>query len=79
VLADRDVAVTRPTSGEFRAFSATCTHQGCAVTTVTDGQIVCPCHDSRFAVADGSVTRGPAKQPLPERAIAVDGDSVVLT
>ncbi len=79
VFADRDVVVTQPTSGEFKAFSATCTHQGCAVTTVTDGQIVCPCHNSRFAVADGSVTAGPARRPLPEKPIAVEGGSVVLT
>jgi len=78
VFADKNVVVTQPTSGEFKAFSATCTHQGCKVNKVVNGQIACPCHGSRFAVADGSVTAGPAKRPLPEKTVAVDGDSVVL-
>jgi Rieske Fe-S protein len=78
VFADDDVVVTQPTAGEFKAFSATCTHQGCKVNAVTDGQIVCPCHGSKFAVADGSVTSGPAKTPLPEKSVTVDGESIVL-
>jgi Rieske Fe-S protein len=78
IFADKDVVVTQPTSGEFKAFSATCTHQGCKVKSVTDGQIVCPCHKSHFAVADGSVTSGPAKRPLPAKTISVDGVSIVL-
>ena len=78
IFADQDVVVTQPTSGEFKAFSATCTHQGCKVKSVTDGQIVCPCHNSKFAVADGSVISGPAKRPLPAKTISVDGDSIVL-
>ena len=55
--------VTQPAAGEFRAFSATCTHQGCAVGDVTDGTINCPCHGSKFAVADGAVVDGPARRP----------------
>jgi Rieske Fe-S protein len=78
VFADDDVVVTQPTAGEFKAFSATCTHQGCKVNAVTNGQIACPCHGSRFAVADGSVVAGPAKKPLPAKSVSVDGDSIVL-
>ena len=78
MFADKDVVVTQPTAGQFKAFSATCTHQGCKVNKVVDGQILCPCHGSKFAVADGSVTAGPAKKPLPEKSVSVSGDSVVL-
>ncbi|HVL85752.1 MAG TPA: Rieske (2Fe-2S) protein [Pseudonocardia sp.] len=78
VFAAQDVVVTQPVAGEFRAFGATCTHQGCAVAEVADGTINCPCHGSRYAVADGSVVGGPAPQPLPERAITVDGDAILL-
>jgi len=73
------VVVTQPTAGDFKAFSATCTHQGCKVKSVADGNIVCPCHGSKFAIADGSVTNGPAKSPLPEKTISVDGNSILLT
>jgi Rieske Fe-S protein len=78
VLADRDVVVVQPSAGEFRAFSATCTHQGCLVDEVGDGTIGCPCHGSRFALADGSVVEGPADTPLPERGIAVSGEEIRL-
>ncbi len=78
VLPDQEIVVTQPTAGQFKAFSAICTHQGCTVNGVTDGAITCPCHGSSFAVADGSVIAGPARKPLPARAVKVDGASVTL-
>ena len=78
VFADKDVVVTQPTAGEYKAFSATCTHQGCKVKSVADGVIVCPCHGSKFAIADGSVASGPAKSPLPAKSVSVEGGSIVL-
>jgi Rieske Fe-S protein len=50
------VVVTQPKAGEFRAFSAICTHQGCPVGSVSGGTINCPCHGSKFKIADASVT-----------------------
>ncbi|MEU0396220.1 Rieske (2Fe-2S) protein [Streptomyces sp. NPDC006208] len=73
-----DVVVTQPRAGEFKAFSSKCTHQGCAVKDIADGTINCPCHNSRFDVADGSVKAGPATSPLPPAAIKVQGDSITL-
>ncbi|MEG3631804.1 Rieske (2Fe-2S) protein [Streptomyces poriticola] len=78
VFADQKVVVTQPAAGDFKAFSATCTHQGCAVKSVADGVINCPCHNSNFSIADGSVQSGPATQPLPAVQIAVSGDSIKL-
>jgi Rieske Fe-S protein len=78
IIADREIVVTQPTAGQYKAFSSVCTHQGCNVNEVTDGQIVCPCHGSYFAVADGAVTDGPARSPLPEKAITVSGDAITL-
>ncbi len=72
------MVVTQPSAGEFKAFSATCTHQGCAVKSVSDGVINCPCHNSNFSIADGSVQSGPATKPLPSVAITVSGDSITL-
>jgi Rieske Fe-S protein len=70
------IVVTQPTAGTFKCFTAVCTHAGCVVGDVSGGTINCPCHGSKFKVADGSVANGPAKKPLSAVAIKVDGDSI---
>jgi nitrite reductase/ring-hydroxylating ferredoxin subunit len=71
-------AVTQPTKGEFKCFSAVCPHQGCNCNAVQDGQIVCPCHGSMFAIATGDVTQGPATTGLTAEKITVAGSSISL-
>lgn len=78
VFADQEVVVTQPSAGEFTAFSAVCTHAGCAVRDVSDGTINCHCHGSRFSIEDGSPTAGPAQAPLPRTRISVRNDTVWL-
>ncbi|MFF4183078.1 Rieske (2Fe-2S) protein [Streptomyces sp. NPDC001691] len=78
IFAAQGVVVTQPVAGRFKAFSAKCTHQGCAVSSVSGGTINCPCHGSKFDVADGSVKGGPAPSPLPAAAISVEGGSIKL-
>jgi Rieske Fe-S protein len=78
IFAEQDVVVTQPAAGTFKAFSATCTHQGCPVAPVDGGTINCNCHGSKFKVADGSVATGPAAKPLAEKTIKVDGTSITL-
>ncbi|MFF6792592.1 Rieske (2Fe-2S) protein [Streptomyces filamentosus] len=78
VFADRKVVVTQPVKGEFKAFSAICTHQGCTVNKVADGTIDCPCHGSKYAIADGAVKAGPAPRPLPAERITVSGETITL-
>ncbi|MEV6734740.1 MULTISPECIES: Rieske (2Fe-2S) protein [unclassified Streptomyces] len=78
VFKDQKVVVTQPMAGQFKAFSATCTHQGCSVATVKDGNIVCPCHQSLFKIADGTVAGGPATRPLAAAKISVEGDKITL-
>jgi Rieske Fe-S protein len=58
------VVVTRPTASTVKAFSAVCTHEGCTITGVEEGEMVCPCHGSRFRISDGAVARGPARRRL---------------
>lgn len=77
VLKDDELVVTQPADGEFKAFTAICTHQGCLVGSVSEGTIHCPCHGSSFSAEDGSVEGGPATAPLAEVAVKVDGDQVV--
>ena len=78
IFADQKVVVAQQSEGDFTAFSAVCTHQGCLVGSVEGEEILCPCHGSVFSIADGSVLNGPATAPLEEVAISVDGDQISL-
>jgi Rieske Fe-S protein len=78
VFKDQRVVVTQPTAGEFKAFSAICTHQGCTVADVSGGTINCACHNSTFDITDGSVKGGPAPTALPGTRITVQGGSITV-
>jgi Rieske Fe-S protein len=72
------VVVTQPSAGTFKAFNAVCTHQGCTVASVANGTITCPCHNSQFSAADGSVQSGPAPSPLASIAVTVTGTQITV-
>lgn len=71
----RAVALFRDDKG-VHAISTVCTHLGCVVKNNPEG-FECPCHGSRFA-ADGTVTKGPAPQPLPWLKVTKSGDKWVV-
>jgi len=75
VPAGRSVALFRDSEG-VHAISTVCTHLGCIVKPASDG-FECPCHGSRFA-SDGTVTKGPAPQPLPWLEASLSGDSLYV-
>lgn len=70
------VAVVRTGEEEVRAFSSSCTHQGCTV-RAEEADLYCPCHGSRFELADGAVIDGPAEEPLPEFSVEIQQGNVV--
>ncbi|UNO38729.1 Rieske (2Fe-2S) protein [Streptomyces sp. MST-110588] len=78
VFKDRKVVVTQPQAGRFKAFSAVCQHEGCIVGDVSGGTINCPCHGSKYDIADGSVKHGPARRGLPTADVKVKGGSLEL-
>ncbi len=77
ILADKKIVITQPRVGSFEAFTAVCTHQGCTVSSVSGGTINCPCHGSKFGIANGSVVTGPAASALAPVSIKVQGTSIV--
>jgi Rieske Fe-S protein len=76
IITDPAIVLVRGGGGQVHAFSAICTHQGCAVTRIADGTIDCPCHGSRFDLRTGAVVAGPAPRPLPSVAVVVRNGEV---
>ncbi|WP_346012423.1 Rieske (2Fe-2S) protein [Streptomyces sp. SID3343] len=72
------VVVTQPTAGDFKAFTAVCTHQQCLVGSVKGTEIDCPCHGSRFDASTGKVLGGPAPSPLAPKTIQVTDGQIIL-
>jgi cytochrome b6-f complex iron-sulfur subunit len=71
----RAVALFRDEAG-VHAVSTVCTHLGCLVKPTGEG-FECPCHGSKFS-SEGTVTRGPAPQPLPWLKVSVSGGMVTV-
>lgn len=79
ILSEAKIVATQAVAGQYRAFSAVCQHQGCTVGSIEDGTIVCPCHFSRYSIADGSVVNGPTTKPLiPASSASVEGTDLVV-
>jgi Rieske Fe-S protein len=78
VFPDQEVVVTQPSEGQFKCFTAVCSHQGCLVSDVSDGTINCDCHGSQYDIETGDVVQGPATFALAEEQITVSGDQISL-
>ena len=79
VFQKEKIVVTQPTEGDFKAFTAVCTHQGCTVGSVKGDTIQCNCHGSQYNAADGKVKKGPAPKPLAPKKITVEGDKLIVS
>ncbi|WP_016907135.1 Rieske (2Fe-2S) protein [Streptomyces xiaopingdaonensis] len=79
LYAEEQILVSQPGKGEFKAFSAVCTHQGAKLSKVENGTADCPLHGSRFSVETGEVEHGPATAPLPEIPVDVTEDGKLVT
>ena len=77
VLTGERIVITQPTSGEFKAFSAVCTHQGQTVGEVAGNTITCTYHGSQYDAASGDVVTGPATAGLDPVQIRVQGDAIL--
>lgn len=78
LILDEEYVVTQPAEGQFKAFTQVCPHQGCMVSIIRNGSIVCACHTSMFAITDGQPTSGPANRGLTEVRVVDNGDNLLV-
>lgn len=65
--------------GEYRAFSATCTHLSCTVQYRTDlHEIWCACHNGMYDL-NGRNVSGPPPRPLESYQVHVRGEDLVVS
>jgi len=55
-----------------KVFSNRCTHAGCRINHEINGELVCPCHGSKYEAATGRVIQGPADHSLPQIPLEID-------
>ncbi|MFE9887416.1 Rieske (2Fe-2S) protein [Streptomyces scopuliridis] len=74
---DQRLVVSCPAKGEYKAFSAQCTHAGCLLEKLEGTVGDCPCHDSKFDVTTGKAIQGPATESLPEVPVTAEGGKLI--
>jgi Rieske Fe-S protein len=73
------VILIRTEAGEFRAFSATCTHLDCLVQYRSDlKHIWCACHNGHYDLQGGNIS-GPPPRPLDRFTVNVVDDEVIIS
>jgi Rieske Fe-S protein len=76
---NKPVILVRNAAGEFRAFSATCTHLDCTVQYRKDmGLIWCACHNGRYDL-NGRNVAGPPPRPLDEYRVVIQGEEISIS
>ncbi len=70
--------LVRTAEGEYRAFTAVCTHLSCTVQYRADThQIWCPCHNGIYDLTGRNVS-GPPPRPLETFEVHVQGEDIVV-
>ena len=63
----------------LKVLSNRCTHAGCRINQEINGQLVCPCHGSRYDSSTGKVLQGPAGLPLSGIPFSTDAKTGEIT
>jgi len=74
-----DKYIVVKSAASLKVFSNKCTHAGCRINQEIDGQLVCPCHGSRYDAATGKVLQGPAGLPLSLIPFSTDAKTGEIT
>ena len=73
------ILITQPREGEFRGFSAVCTHAGFVMTNMANSEIKCDNHGAVYSADDGSVLSGPAPRALGKVTVTVEGEDILVS
>jgi len=66
-------------AGDYRAFSAVCTHLDCTVQYRPDEKLIwCACHNGRYDLTGKNIS-GPPPRPLEEFKVNARGDEIVVS
>ena len=78
---DGEAVLLARTGSRVHAVGATCTHLGGPLGegVLVDGEVRCPWHHARFALATGEAVGAPALEPLPCFAVEERGGRVLVT
>jgi len=74
----KPIILIKSEKGEFRAFTATCTHLDCIVQYRSDTQqIWCACHNGTYDI-NGRNLSGPPPRPLDEFKISIVNNEIII-
>ena len=85
VFQKEKIVVTQPTEGDFKAFTAVCTHQKCTLAELVEDKVHCNCHGSEFSIATGKNVTGPngsaggSVADLAAKKVSVAGGEISVT
>ena len=79
-LGKEPIIVVHTPSGQFKAFSARCTHLGCIVQYKPEGtpHFACNCHGSEFDLSGKNIA-GPAPLPLTALRVRMEESSILVS
>lgn len=76
----RPIIVIHHPDGQFKAFTATCTHLGCTVQYMPESKdIYCACHGGHYDAQTGKNIAGPPPKPLTELKVTIINDEIKVS
>jgi len=76
---NKPALLVRTPTGEYKAFSAVCTHLDCIVQYRPDLRLIwCACHNGQYNLSGKNIA-GPPPRPLEEYAVNIRGEEIVVS